>query len=417
MDYTPGPGRHRGLAAAVLIPRRCATTATTSPTSSRVNPTLRAGCATSRLFVKGGAPARPQGDPRAGDQPHLRPAPLVPARPPTPSGGSKARDFYVWSDDDKKWPETRIIFSRHGDLQLDLGSGRPSSTTGTGSSATQPDLNFDNPQVVKAVDRGDALLAWDMGVERAAPGRDPLPGSNRGRHQQREICRRPTRSSSGCARRWMKATRTPFFLAEANHVAGGHAALFRRRRRMPDVVPLPADAADVHGDGPRRIGNPVTDIMRQTPDIPANCQWGHLPAQPRRADAGDGGPTASGTISGTSTPREKAGPGSISGIRRPAGAADGERPAQDRAAEQPAVLDARHADPLLRRRDRHGRQLLPGRPGRGAHADAVVAGTATADFSKADPARLYLPPVDGPDLRASTAVNVEAAAARLVVAC
>ena len=34
-------------------------------------------------------------------------------------------------------------------------------------------------------------------------------------------------------------------------------------------------------------------------------------------------------------------------------------------------------DPLLRRRDRHGRQHLPGRPQRRAHADAVDAATAT----------------------------------------
>ena len=36
-----------------------------------------------------------------------------------------------------------------------------------------------------------------------------------------------------------------------------------------------------------------------------------------------------------------------------------------------AVLAARHAGPLLRRRDRHGRQHLPRRPQRRAHADAV----------------------------------------------
>ena len=55
----------------------------------------------------------------------------------------------------------------------------------------------------------------------------------------------------------------------------------------------------------------------------------------------------------------------------PAGAAAGQRPAPDRADERAAVLAAGHAGPLLRRRDRHGRQHLPRRPQRRPHADAV----------------------------------------------
>ena len=42
-----------------------------------------------------------------------------------------------------------------------------------------------------------------------------------------------------------------------------------------------------------------------------------------------------------------------------------------RAHEQPAAVHAGLADHLLRRRDRHGRQLLSRRPQRRAHADAV----------------------------------------------
>ena len=55
----------------------------------------------------------------------------------------------------------------------------------------------------------------------------------------------------------------------------------------------------------------------------------------------------------------------------PAGAAARQRPPQDRADERAAVLAAGHAGHLLRRRDRHGRQHLPRRPQRRAHADAV----------------------------------------------
>ena len=49
--------------------------------------------------------------------------------------GSPERDFYVWSDTDQKYLGTRIIFTRHRELELDLRSGRQGSTTGTASSA------------------------------------------------------------------------------------------------------------------------------------------------------------------------------------------------------------------------------------------------------------------------------------------
>ena len=67
-----------------------------------------------------------------------------------------------------------------------------------------------------------------------------------------------------------------------------------------------------------------------------------------------------------------------------------------------------HADHLLRRRDRHGRQHLPRRPQRRAHADAVEPDR-NAGFSRADPQRLYLPPIMDP-VYGYQAVNVEAQA-------
>ena len=56
----------------------------------------------------------------------------------------------------------------------------------------------------------------------------------------------------------------------------------------------------------------------------------------------------------------------------PPGAAAPQQPAPDRADERAALLDARHTRRVLRRRDRDGRQHLPRRPQRRAHADAVV---------------------------------------------
>ena len=154
-------------------------------------------------------------------------------------------------------------------------------------------------------------------------------------------------------------------------MARGRARVFRRRRRMPHGLPLPADAAHLHGD---RAGGPPPDHRDHAADAGHSRQLpvGDLPAQPRRADAGDGDqqgarlhvPHVRGRPARAHQPRHPP----------PARAADGERPRADQADEQPAAVDAGLADHLLRRRDRHGRQHLPRRPQRRAHADAVEPG-------------------------------------------
>ena len=56
-------------------------------------------------------------------------------------------------------------------------------------------------------------------------------------------------------------------------VARGRRRVLRRRRRVPHELPLPADAAHVHGDRSWRIAFPIVDILDQTPKIPPSCQW------------------------------------------------------------------------------------------------------------------------------------------------
>lgn len=79
-----------------------------------------------------------------------------------PAGSSK-RDFYVWSDSNQKFPETRIIFK---------DAERSNWTWDEEAHAYywhrffhhQPDLNFNNPQVVKAVIK--LMRFWlDLGVD------------------------------------------------------------------------------------------------------------------------------------------------------------------------------------------------------------------------------------------------------------
>src|SRR3989304_70327 len=77
--------------------------------------------------------------------------------------GSSKRDFYVWSDNDKKYDQTRIIFT---DTETSNWTWDPDAKAFYWHRffSHQPDLNFDNPKVLKAVDR--VIRFWfDMGVD------------------------------------------------------------------------------------------------------------------------------------------------------------------------------------------------------------------------------------------------------------
>src|SRR5258705_431352 len=79
-------------------------------------------------------------------------------------------------------------------------------------------------------------------------------------------------------------------------------------------------------------------------------------------------------------------------------AADGKRPGAHQVDKQPPALDARLADPLLRRRAGQGRQHLSRRPQRRAHADAVEPRPQRRLLARRPAAAL--PAADhGPDLR------------------
>ena len=56
-------------------------------------------------------------------------------------------------------------------------------------------------------------------------------------------------------------------------MARGRRRLLRRRRRVPHELPLPADAAHVHGGRSWRTRFPIVDILRADADDPRACQW------------------------------------------------------------------------------------------------------------------------------------------------
>ena len=183
--------------------------------------------------------------------------------------GSPQRDMYVWTENDQKFRDARIIFT---------DTEKSNWTWDEVAKAYywhrffshQPDLNFDNPLVIEEVLR--AMRFWlDMGVD--ALRLDAIPylverdATNCENLPETHVIIKRLRAAidDGYANR--------LILAEANQ--------------------WPADVRPYFGDGdechmafhfplmPRiymalrqedRL--PITDIMAQTPPIPDNCQWG-----------------------------------------------------------------------------------------------------------------------------------------------
>ena len=193
----------------------------------------------------GGPPARHRGAGRAGGQPHLGPAPLVPAGAPRAARVARARLLRL----ERHRPEVRgdpHHLHRHRAVELDLGRGGQGLLL---APLLQPPArsNFDNPRGRRGDRGGDALLARP-GRGRLPPGRHPLPGGAR-RHVLREPPRDPRRHPAPARLHRPPRARVPA-AGRGQPVAGGRAPLLRRRRRVPHGVPLPGHAAHLHGAAP-----------------------------------------------------------------------------------------------------------------------------------------------------------------------
>lgn len=183
--------------------------------------------------------------------------------------GSSKRNFYVWSDSDKKFPETRIIFT---------DTEKSNWTWDEEAKAYywhrffshQPDLNHNNPAVVKAVIR--IMRFWlDLGVDGLRL--DAIP----------YLCVREGTGNENLPE-------THAVIKQMRAVIDAH---YERRLLLAEANQWPEDACEYFGDGdechmayhfplmPRiylavaqEDRHPIVDIMQQTPDIPDSCQWG-----------------------------------------------------------------------------------------------------------------------------------------------
>ncbi len=182
--------------------------------------------------------------------------------------GSAARNFYVWADDDQGYKDVPIIF-----LDVEKSNWSYDETAKAfywhRFYAHQPDLNFDNPRVIEAV--LDVMRFWlDMGVDGLRL--DAIPYL-------------VEREGTACEN-------LPETHAIIKKIRAAVDADYPDRMLLAEANVWPEEAAGYFGDGdechmafhfplmPRiymalaqEDRHPITDIMRQTPEIPEGAQW------------------------------------------------------------------------------------------------------------------------------------------------
>ncbi|HET7694944.1 MAG TPA: maltose alpha-D-glucosyltransferase [Vicinamibacterales bacterium] len=183
--------------------------------------------------------------------------------------GSPEREFYVWSETKQRYQGVRIIFT-----DTETSNWSWDDTAGAyywhRFFHHQPDLNYDNPRVLEAVVK--TMNFWlDRGVDGLRLDAVPYLIEREG-----TICEN---------------------LDETHQILKQiRLAMDRRyqgRMLIAEANQWPADVRPYFGDGdecqmafhfplmPRMFmalrqedRHPITEILRQTPDIPENCQWG-----------------------------------------------------------------------------------------------------------------------------------------------
>lgn len=184
------------------------------------------------------------------------------------SRDSKKRDFYVWSDTPDKYKDTRIVFvdTEKSNWTYDPVAGQYYWHR---FFSHQPDLNFDNPEVRRAI--LDTLSFWlKSGVdgfrldavpylfEREGTGCENLPET----HEYLKALRK----------RLDKNFKDRIFLAEANLSPKEVCAYFGNGDECHMAFHFPL-MPRIFMAIRKEENRPILDIMRQTPQIPENCQW------------------------------------------------------------------------------------------------------------------------------------------------
>jgi maltose alpha-D-glucosyltransferase / alpha-amylase len=184
------------------------------------------------------------------------------------SRDSPKRDWYVWSDTEDRYRDARIIFvdSESSNWTFDPVAGQYYWHR---FFSHQPDLNHNNPAVVDAVI--DVMKFWlDLGVD--ALRLDAVPYL--------------------CVREGTNNENLPETHAVLKRMRRELDARYRGRMLLAEANQWPADVRAYFGDGdechmafhfplmPRMFmalrqedRHAITEILNQTPDIPESCQW------------------------------------------------------------------------------------------------------------------------------------------------
>ena len=177
-------------------------------------------------------------------------------------------DWYVWNDDDQRWPEARVVFADVERSNWTWDDSRKQYYWHRFYSH-QPDLNFDNPEVAEAM--LEVVRFWlDLGLDGFRLDAVPYLFQRDG--------------------------------TTGEHLRETHAYIRRIRKQLDAEYPgrillaeangWPADVADYFGTGDechlcfhfplmprlfmavrREHRYPVTEILSQTPEIPEGSQW------------------------------------------------------------------------------------------------------------------------------------------------
>jgi maltose alpha-D-glucosyltransferase/alpha-amylase len=182
--------------------------------------------------------------------------------------GSAKRDYYLWSDTDTRLAGTRIIFT---DTEKSNWAWDEVAQAYYWHRffSHQPDLNYDNPHVAKAMMR--TMRFWfDAGVD--GMRLDAVPYL--------------------CVREGTSNENLPETHAVIRHMRAELDQHYENRMFLAEANQWPEDVREYFGDGdechmayhfplmPRMYmaiaqedRHPIVEIMEQTPDIPDTCQW------------------------------------------------------------------------------------------------------------------------------------------------
>ena len=181
---------------------------------------------------------------------------------------SSARNWYVWSDTDQKYQGTRIIFT---DTEKSNWTWDPEAGQFYWHRffSHQPDLNFDNPRVVSALVK--VMKRWlDTGVDGfrldAIPYLCERDGTNNENLPETHAIIKRLRSELDAY------AKGKVLLAEANQWPEDVQEYFGRGDECQMAYHFPL-MPRIYMAIAQEDRFPITDILRQTPDIPANCQW------------------------------------------------------------------------------------------------------------------------------------------------